>query len=143
MVNVYKRRIVAMTETLFAIQTHDKPTARLYGKSACGCNNNAVTQKELFSDVDVCRARWPGSGHASVTFANVAIWRHVKSNIRVKYHEIVAWWSGVAYMYLVCVSLDIALIGTLQCACLPKPLSDSVLVTVSLLQCHYHCIAVV
>ena len=65
------------------------------------------------------------AGHAgqvaSVTFANVAIWRHVKSNIRVKYHEIVAWWSGVAYMYLVCVSLDIALIGTLQCACLPKP----------------------
>ena len=82
----------------------------------CGHAERAIF---TFLTVDVCRARWPDSGHASVTRAKVARWRHwrirylsclnvVLPNYRVKYHDyIVKWCSGMACDW--CVSMDISL----------------------------------
>ena len=55
MVNLYRRSI-------FALMHYLPPKSKIHknkavGKSACGCNNNAATQKELFS-------RFPPSTYA-------------------------------------------------------------------------------
>ena len=54
-------------------------TTKLYATSTCGCNNNTiVSERKMFTfpTVDVCRARWPGSGEALVIHAKVEWWQH-------------------------------------------------------------------
>ena len=60
-----------ITKTKFAIRTSNV-TTKLHETSVCGCYNNAVIHKELFSHFLLSTYLWlPGSGHASVTPANI------------------------------------------------------------------------
>ena len=54
-------------------------TTKLYGTSTCGCNNNTIVSESaicMLPTVDVCRARWPGSGEALLIHAKLERWRH-------------------------------------------------------------------
>ena len=54
-------------------------TTKLYGTSTCGCNNDRIFPERTiftFPTADVCRARWPGSGAALVTHANMERWQY-------------------------------------------------------------------
>ena len=61
-------------QTQFAIESRITQQTKLYGRSTCGCNNNAIFLIEIFSRFNVCRTRC--SGLASVTHAKVVTCRH-------------------------------------------------------------------
>ena len=52
MVNLYKRSIFVIMETHFAIKTQvtQQPNCTEHNCYACGCNNNAIMQKQLFTN---------------------------------------------------------------------------------------------
>ena len=113
-VNLYKRSIFVITHTIFH-PTSSYVTTKLYETSACGCNNNTIFQKELFS-------RFPPSTYVAWQRrslgddAKVARWRHwwiqhfsclkcrfcvlLPCQIFWLYCEVVEWYS----MRLVCIA---------------------------------------
>ena len=72
MVNLYKRNILVIIEIQICRpnKLHNNQIIRnvcTWMKQQCG--HAAIS---MFPTADVCRARWPGSDHASVTRAKVA-----------------------------------------------------------------------
>ena len=84
-------KLIQMQHSCHHVDTIRNPnsrykTTKLYGMSTCGCNKNTIFSERAifaFPTVDICRARWPGSGQALVIHAKVETWLHYFSCLTI------------------------------------------------------------